>query len=550
MNKRLIKIWFLSLMFILLWAMSGCNNNKPEEMQPTEELMQEMPSSVATSNPSNTSMSEPEVTSDPESQEEPPMIAYGDRITVSYTRTTQELQWENTGTQEFQVATTSAQFQNEFDTSEEAAMKQVEEAIGKTVGDTFTLWYEGGDGLYGYEYTIVEVKSQNPDVAEYGDKLLADYSMKHYGVDTCDGEEIHTGQLPLHLLNTNAFFAINEDGYCSLRQGDLELKKILGKTIGDQFKSWNSYYENSFYYQFTIKEIHKAVKYGDTIVAEVRETNTLDAKSYEEHSEEEWVLDLGMTDGLDSLDGELLSLENVRTLYKELIGKKAGDRAVFVRENQETREIYDIMIHDVAAYESEDTEDDMELLIMAEEDMFTKFYRYFAEYDDYYFKNHPESEVYSEPHLSDIIIYEENTQMVYDYYFSTYIISGEIYCGLSDKYEYIPVYDEKGQLVKETIRGSEYLPYMIHEYKYNEQGFCIERITTFDDAYENCSYHYYYYDDMGNLIKAELISDGRKEEYFYENDNLIKRIYYQEDGDIWVFEYNDWGEEISSEQIN
>ena len=144
MMKRMSKIWFLSLMFILLWAMSGCNNNKPEEMQPTEELMQEMSSSVATSNPSNTSMSEPEVTSEPESQEEPSMIAYGDRITVSYTRTTQELQWEYTGTQEFQVASTSVQFQNEFDTSEEAAMKQVEEAIGKTVGDTFTLWYEGG----------------------------------------------------------------------------------------------------------------------------------------------------------------------------------------------------------------------------------------------------------------------------------------------------------------------------------------------------------------------------------------------------------------------
>ena len=289
MMKRMSKIWFLSLMFILLWAMSGCNNNKQEEVRPTEELVQEIPSSVATP--------EQEVqkaSSEPESQEEPSsksVIEYGDKITVSYTRTTQELQWEYTGTQEFQVATTSAQFQNELDTSEEAAMKQVEEAIGKTVGDTFTLWYEGGDGLYGYEYTIVEVKSQNPNVAEYGDKLLADYSMKHYGVDTCDGEEIHTGQLPLHLLNTNAFFAIDGDGYCSLRQGDLELKKILGKTIGDQFKSGNSYYENSFSYQFTIKEIHKAVKYGDTIVAEVREANTLDAKSYEEHSEGEWLLD-------------------------------------------------------------------------------------------------------------------------------------------------------------------------------------------------------------------------------------------------------------------
>jgi len=34
---------------------------------------------------------------------------------------------------------------------------EVEEAIGKTAGESFKLWYEGGDGLYGYEYTIQEV---------------------------------------------------------------------------------------------------------------------------------------------------------------------------------------------------------------------------------------------------------------------------------------------------------------------------------------------------------------------------------------------------------
>lgn len=510
MMKRMSKIWFLSLMFILLWAMSGCNNNKTEEMQPTEELVQEIPSSVATP--------EQEVqkaSSEPESQEEPSgksVIEYGDKITVSYTRTTQELQWEYTGTQEFQVATTSVQFQNEFNTSEEAAMKQVEEAIGKTVGDTFTLWYEGGDGLYGYEYTIVEVKSQNRDVAEYGDKLLADYSMTHCGMDTCDNSEnIHTGQLPLHLLNTNAFFAIDGDGCCSLRQGDLELKKILGKTIGDQFKSGNEYHENIFNYQFTIKEIHKAVKYGDTIVAEVREANTLDAKSYEEHSEEEWVLDLSMRDGLDSLDGEPLSLENVRTLYKELIGKKAGDRAVFVRENRETREIYDIKIQDVTACENEsEYAEEYIPLIMAEEDDLTKFYWYFAEYRDSFLEDKEfygivdDFGTYSEPVLEYIVIEDKNTQMFYEYhYYSDF--------DLRDKYEYTAEYDEKGRLVKETIRSSEYLYDKAFEYKYNEQGICIE-IIKYVPGYEM----HYYYDDSGNPINSKYISDdNRSVEYEY-----------------------------------
>jgi len=519
--KRMQKIWILCLILSLMCVMYGCGNSMETEkedrteesveveIQTTEAPVQATHEPKETAAPTLTMTPEPTATPVPEPLESlpPKVIEYGDKVSVTYTKTTQELQWEYTGIQEFQVATTAIQFQNEFDDSKEAAMKQVEKAMGKTVGDTFTLWFEGGDGRYGYEYTIVEVKSQNPDIAEYGDKLLADYSMTHYGVDTCDGEKIHTGQLPVHLLNTNVFFAVDEDGHCSSRQGDLELKKILGKTIGDRFDSGTDYYEDSFNYQFTIKEIHKAVKYGDTIVAEVREANTLDAKSYEEHSEGEWMLDLGMRDGLDSLDEEALSLENIRTLYKELIGKKAGDRAVFVRENGEKREIYNIMIQGVATCESEDAENDMEALFMAEEDELLKFYQYFDEYKDYF---GDDTGTYSEPALRYIVINDRNNQMVYEYSYFSY--SNGVGCHLTDKYEYILEYDEKGQLVKETIRGNVWGCDIWYEYKYNEQGVCIELMK-----YMPGDEMHYYYDDMGKPIKAEYISDDniRDKEYSY-----------------------------------
>lgn len=521
--KRMQKIWILCLILSLMCVMYGCGNSMGTEkedrteesveveIQTTEAPVQATHEPKETAAPTLTMTPEPTATPVPEPLKSlpPKVIEYGDKVSVTYTKTSQELQWEYNDTQEFQVATTSKQFQNEFEISEEAAMKQVDEAIGKTVGDTFTLWYEGGDGRYGYEYTIVEVKSRNPDIAEYGDEILADYSMTHYGVDTCDGEKIHTGQLMLHLLNTNVFFAMDEDGACSSRQGDLELKKILGKTIGDQFQSESDSYEDSFNYQFTIKEIHKAVKYGDTIVAEVREANTLDAKSYEEHSEEEWILDLGVMDGLDSLDGEALSLENIISLYKELIGKKAGDRAVFVREDGEKREIYNIMIHDVAACESEYAEDYIPL-IMAEEGEVLKFYQYFDEYREYM---GDEQETYSEPALRCIVIDDRKEQMVYEYSYFSY--SNGVDCHLTDKYEYILEYDEKGQLVKETIRGNRGNVWgcdIWYEYKYNEQGVCIELIK-YMPGYEM----HYYYDDMGKPIKAEYISDDNiwDEEYSY-----------------------------------
>lgn len=526
MKNKVKKIWFLCFMLILMWSMSGCDDGKKnekderteleesielEETRPTEEPIKEKPTPAVTTEPEIIPTPVPEVTSTPKPQEalqSKNIVEYGDKINITCSKTTQELQWEYTGTQEFQVSTTSVQFQNEFDDSEDAAMKQVEKTIGKTVGDTFTLWYEGGDGRYGYEYTIVEVKSRNPDIAEYGDKILADYSMTHCGVDTCDdSQKIHTGQLPLHLLNTNVFFAIDVDGCCSIRQGDLELKKILGKTIGDQFNSGNDYYENSFSYQFTIKEINKAVKYGDTIVAEVREANTLDTKCYEEHSEEEWILDLDVMDGLDSLDGEALSLENIISLYKELIGKKAGDRVFFVKEDREKREIYNIMIQSVTVCKGEDTEDDMEALFMAEEDEILKFYQYFDEYRDFM---GDDSGTYSEPALRYIVIDDRKEQMVYEYYYLSY--SNGVDCHQTDRYSYTTEYDENGRLVKETICDSEWHSDIVFEYKYNEQGICIETIK-YMLSYEM----HYYYDDMGKPIKAEYISDDNvwSEEYCY-----------------------------------
>lgn len=510
MKKKVRKIWILLLLLILMWSISGCNKAEErveqEEVQLTEEPIQNTQKPEVTLEPKV-----PEITSQPELPENysesekqeiltsENIITYGDKIRISYSKITQEYQWEYTGMQEFQVSSTSEQFQNEFNDSEEAAMMQVEEAIGKTVGDTFILWYEGGDALYGYEYTIIEVKSQNPDIVEYGDKILADYSMTHYGVDTCEGEKIHTGQLDLHLINTNAFFAIDEDGCCSSRQGDMELKKILGKTIGDQFESGNDYYENSFSYQFTIKDIKKAVKHGDTIVAEVREANTLDVKCYEEHSEAELVLDLDAMEEFVLLDGESMTLDNIRICYKELIGKKAGDRAVFIREDREKREIYQIMIQSVTAYESEDSED-MEALLMAEKSEMLMFYEYFSEYREFFPEYRElygyDPETYSEPVLSYIVIYDRNKQMVYEY--STYIYDGYISCNMSDKYEYTTEYDEKGRLMKETICGSEWHYDIVYEYKYNEQGNCIEIIKC-TSAFEM----HYYYDDMGNEMKTE-----------------------------------------------
>lgn len=549
MRRKMKKIWILCFIIILMWAMTGCDDGmesikedtqkseesvEEEEVQPTKAPVQETlpptatPEPEVTPAPTSTVTPEPTAIPTPEPQESlpPKVIEYGDKVSITYTKTSQELQWKYTGTQEFQVATTSKQFQNEFDDSEKAAMKQVEKAIGKTVGDTFTLWYERGDGRYGYEYTIVEVKSQNPDIAEYGDKIFTNYVSRGLGVDTGDGKEVCTGEQVLHLKNNDTFLADTQDGY-SINMGEERLSKILGKNIGERFLIEKSSYESDHYYKYTITGISKAIKYGDTIITEVREANSYNANTKDWYSEKTVILDLTTETGGIMLEEDNLLVEDSRALCKEVVGKTVGDRVVFVREEDtrftHTRYVYNMEIYDVE--ESKQQQNDeacMEKLLTAPEDEVALFYNY----------------SYENPTLEYMIISDKDEKRIYEYTVGTYN------CYLNWAYEYIDEYDKYGRLVKETYGG--FYSDRILEYKYDEYGHCIEKKESYSD-----NESYYYYDNTGKIIKAEHLYNGEKTilELIYEGDSLIKTMQYNDNGEVWVLKYDNWGFLMSKEQL-
>ena len=132
-------------------------------------------------------------------------VNYGDTITISCTVYEQPIVWKDAGEAVFEVSTSSVQFQNEFDLSEEVTMEKVQEAIGKFEGDSFTLVFEGGDGQYFYEYTIQEIVDKPADKVAYGDKVHVSYEMKSIGVDRTG--EFETGEQILHLIDTDLFMA-------------------------------------------------------------------------------------------------------------------------------------------------------------------------------------------------------------------------------------------------------------------------------------------------------------------------------------------------------
>ena len=65
---------------------------------------------------------------------------------------------EDKGETTFVVSKESEEFQySDYEMSDEEIMANVDKAIGKKIGDTFTLSFEFGDGSYNFTYTILEI---------------------------------------------------------------------------------------------------------------------------------------------------------------------------------------------------------------------------------------------------------------------------------------------------------------------------------------------------------------------------------------------------------
>lgn len=616
MKNKVKKIWFLCFMLILVWSMSGCDDGKKnekderteleesielEETLPTEEPVKETPAvttepeiiptpaPTVTSEPKVTTTPEPEITPEPivipkpvvtptpEPQEPlpPKAIEYGDRITVSYDKTVYKTKiWKYAGSQEFKVSTESKQFQSK---SEESTMENVEQSIGKTAGETFTIWVEEDDGLHGYEYTIVEVKGKNADKIEYGDRIFTSYVMRGTGVDTGDGVTIYTGEQMLHLVNNDEFMARIEGGW-SADVADYRIRDLLEKGIDHSFDMVQESYEWSHHYKYRIHGISKAIKYGDIIKTEVREVVLVPDES------------LSMADGETTFDFMVNSteldpneIEDKRAVFHELMGKTVGDNVEFSLFGDDDfyvgAEIYNMEILSVkpAAMQEADIETEgMRALMLADKEEIV-YIKESAPYNGYVNGGWSPEDLY-------IIAKDTENDMIYEfsgYYVDTLylaFVKGEkrefdsegrvikeikkkyyesdgwdMYCDIID-YKY----DATGNCVEcvESVcypgEEGKIRVYCITTYQYDEQGVCTEEKNDHvgrDDGL----IEYIYYNEMHQMIKkVSTYSDGRR--YVSEYDSTkphyyCKTTYYDAEGNVTVseedyeedYEYDEWG---------
>ncbi len=490
-------------------SMTGCSKDEVVQSETQENNFIEGNKTTEENNVSKkTSPQEPEALQDD-------TVNYGDTITISCTVYEQPIIWKDAGEAVFEVSTASAQFQNEFDLAEEVTMEKVQEAIGEFVGDSFTLVFEGGDGQYFYEYTIQEIVDKSADKVAYGDKVYVSYEMKSLGVDRTG--ELETGEQILHLIDTDLFLSSDETEN-STDIANERIQEILGKGIGDTFVLSRSFPECGEKYRYTIKGIDKAVEYGDTIKATVRQACILAGEEQLVSGQENLELKLLTPQGTICIAGNELNMADTMMFLKGVQGMHIGDRGYFYTLTDSIRRNYSFCIQDIVSGEAVEAEYDVEPLMLSEEE------------NSIYFCNDDEKApiVYA-------IVTDAQNHMVYHY-------SGgygtDYFCERS--YSYEPEYDEQGRLMKETY-GYQWTD-RIYEYKYNEQNVCIERKCT--DTYDG-SVEYEYYDEQGELLRSESYhANGEKNIREYENGLQEVMTVYTAQGEVrykTIWEYDEYG---------
>ncbi|MDO5155350.1 MAG: hypothetical protein Q4D51_05240 [Eubacteriales bacterium] len=94
-------------------------------------------------------------------------VSYGDTIEVSLKKRAEGAisqgypemaKWRSDGKKKFVVSVDTIEFQYaDYEMTKEEVMKNIEKCLGKKVGESFTLCFEGGDGTYYYKYTIKKI---------------------------------------------------------------------------------------------------------------------------------------------------------------------------------------------------------------------------------------------------------------------------------------------------------------------------------------------------------------------------------------------------------
>lgn len=178
-------------------------------------------------------------------------VEYGDEVHLCCYRRPIIGQWLEQGEVTFMADISAEQFQpGDYDLDETQLQEKVGEALGKNVGDSFTVSFEYGDCRAFNRYTILEIEKNSElgnqkDSVEYGDTIRASYKRAERMAEYATKTE-YIGGVVLKVDEATTYLTESEVVYPEAVVKDM-VKKVQGKNRwSESVVSYDEQYEYLF----------------------------------------------------------------------------------------------------------------------------------------------------------------------------------------------------------------------------------------------------------------------------------------------------------------
>lgn len=454
-------------------------------------------------------------------------VRYLDTVSVSCEIISPAVTWIDQGLTLTSADSSSTLFGAGTELSEREVALNAYEAVGKSVGDTFTLWFRKKDGLHGYEYTIQEILNKDPDIVSYGDKVHTTY-VRRWGFSSgmMGGVEDYqiTGEDDLYISEKEAALGYFEDVF-NWHGHKESLYNLTNLKVGDYFVIEHEGMEWDCIYRHTIQSINKVVNYGDAIKVSARYAYIPTEKIHSVRTSEKITLDFenNNNEGNVTFSDESLSQEVTRKFFEQVLGRKRGEYFICVEQTNKPI-IYVFSILDILSGSDNRKAIDKEHVA------------YSASQEQVIYN-------YNSSHIN-------SDDDALSYIFINDIYNKKIYCYNSYQvmlYDYDIKYDEKGRVLQ-FIENRDWGGYQ-NNYSYFPDGTWTKNIlwsypnSNSIEERKNVYLEIEYHDANGSLIKVEHFTNNNLTSvYEYEFGKVIRKKNYKSDGTMSeTIEYDEWG---------
>lgn len=183
------------------------------------------------------------------------IMQYGDKLLFECDICTNYITWEDAGEVVFTADKNGDFFYRAYESdmiSETDVNERIERILGKSVGDTFIMWFTDDKDMqeYGYKYVILEVNGKTTGTIAFGDTVKVSSALAVVDPTTYEGHEADS--LELRMFDGRLTFL---DKKLSEQDSKMLIRHFLNKRIGEEIVFFYNDDNGKYEYSITVTSI-------------------------------------------------------------------------------------------------------------------------------------------------------------------------------------------------------------------------------------------------------------------------------------------------------